>query len=144
MTVDLPTPPLPLATAMTRVCEPGPKGVSATPSPARSDAAIASRSSAVMASIVTTTSRPPAIVASACFGLGLDTVPQRAGGGGEHDAYGDVGVVDGDVAHHAEVDDAALQLGVLDGLERCEDVDLVHGILLRCMVARSARLSVRR
>src|SRR3712207_7670134 len=46
---------------------------------------------------------------------------QRAAGHGQRDQHRHLSAVDGDVLHHAEVDDARVELGVLDGTERVED-----------------------
>ena len=57
----------------------------------------------------------------------LDLVAERAAGDGEGDADGGHSPVDGHALDHAEVDDAAVQLGVLDGAERLDDVGFGGG-----------------
>ena len=52
-----------------------------------------------------------------------DLPAQRAGGGGERHLHRDVAVgVDGDVAHHAEVDDRGVELGIEHAREHAADV----------------------
>ncbi len=63
-------------------------------------------------------------------GLGdaaLDLVAQRAAGDGEGDEHLYVGVFDGHLADHVEVDDAAVQLGILDRAEGFDDSGLGEG-----------------
>jgi hypothetical protein len=52
--------------------------------------------------------------------LVLEARPQRAPGDGERDRDRDVRPLQGDVAHHAELDDVAFQLRVDDALERLQ------------------------
>jgi len=65
------------------------------------------------------------------FGLGADLVPQWAAGGREHDRRTDALVIEDDVSHHAEVDDVALELRVLNGGESPSDVFMGHVCLRR-------------
>ena len=141
MTVLLPTPPLPLATAMVRVREPGPKSDWMSWSRWRRRPASASRSSHDMASSLTSTVRPPAIAASACSAsariwlrrgqpavVSTIVAPMRVSSSD-------------DVADHAEVDDVALQFGVLDARESAQHVFVGHACLrgrigLWCVPAR--------
>ena len=51
-----------------------------------------------------------------------DLGPQGAAGDREGHRHPDVPAVDGDAAHHVEVDDAAVQLGVFDGAEGLDDL----------------------
>ncbi len=51
-----------------------------------------------------------------------DLRPQGAAGDRQRDEHGDRAAVDGDVADHVEVDDAAVQFGVLDGPQGLEDL----------------------
>ena len=52
----------------------------------------------------------------------VDLVAQRAAGDGERDLHRDVAVDDRDVADHAEIDDAAVQLGILDRPQGLDDL----------------------
>ena len=51
-----------------------------------------------------------------------DLGPQRAAGDGQGDRDRDLVAVDRDAPHHVEVDDRAVQLGVLDRAQGFEDV----------------------
>ena len=55
---------------------------------------------------------------------GLDLVAERTTGHGERDAHGHDGTVDGHAPDHAEVDDAAVELGVLDRTQGFDDIVL--------------------
>ena len=74
--------------------------------------------------------------AEAALDVAFDLAAEGAGGDGEGDLHADQPLfVDGDVAHHAEVDDAGVQLGVDDGLEHAPDLFgsravRIHGAIL--------------
>jgi hypothetical protein len=53
-----------------------------------------------------------------------DLGPQRAAGHGEGHEHADGAAPDLDALHHAEVDDGHVQLGVLDGAKRLDDLRL--------------------
>ena len=136
VTDDLPTPPFPLATARIRVVS----GiwVSGARSAAclRARAIRAARSAAVMALVRISTPVTPGRLRRRLVDVAFDLTPQGAGGDGEGDLDADDPVlVDGDVAHHPELDDAGVQLGVDDGLEHAPDLFMsravrVHGAIL--------------
>ena len=149
VTVLLPTPPLPLATAMVRVRDPGPKSDWTSWSRWRRRPASASRSSHDMASSLTSTVRPAGDRCQRLLGVGAYLVPQRAAGGREHDGRADARIVEDDVADHAEVDDVALELRVFDARERAQHVFVGHACLrgrigLSCVPARRAAQSAGR
>ena len=136
MTDDLPTPPLPDEISKHRVRDSGSANGIALPSAcpcAGCDPAVAaaspwsrSRSSARSSSVMTVKSRDtdetPSSGTDGAFDAVRDLVAQRAAGHRERDQHGHAAVVDRDVAHHAEIDDRAMQLGVLDGPQRLEDL----------------------
>ena len=82
-----------------------------------------------MASSLTSTRASAGDRGQRLLGLGTDLVAQRAAGHGQDDGRADALVVHDDVAHHAQLDDAALQLGVLDRREGSFDVVVSHGLL---------------
>ena len=57
----------------------------------------------------------------------LDLVAQRATGDGEGDLHRHRRALDVHPLHHAEVNDAAVQLGIFDGAQRVDDGALGHG-----------------
>src|SRR6188474_3154245 len=101
---DLPTPPLPLATAITRV----------------------ERSSLIPFVRSVTDPRRREVRAERSSGVmtpnSSDTRSTPATGDGERDSDGDSAAVDTHVAHHVELDHVALQLRVDDLLECLEDL----------------------
>ncbi len=60
----------------------------------------------------------------------LDLVAQRAPGHGQGDLHADPRLGDRDRAHHPEVDDAAMELGILHGAQGVDDLGFGdwHGI----------------
>ncbi|MEZ5134898.1 MAG: hypothetical protein R2699_07560 [Acidimicrobiales bacterium] len=60
-------------------------------------------------------------------GVALDLCPQRASGGGEGDRHVDVVAVDDDVLGHAELHDVGAELGVDDAAEQLAHVVRRHG-----------------
>ena len=131
VTDDLPTPPLPDATARTRVRESvnglirgagltGPRTASTTCSGLAGATPLSSRPAAMISSSVmsrrsTSTRSMPGDLAD-----GLDDPPARARPGrrrpgrGGRDRHDRGAPVDGDALHHAQLDDRAAQLGLLD------------------------------
>ena len=90
MTVLLPTPPLPLAMAMVRVCEPGPK------SDLRRAGRAGARRAGERVALVARHGVELHLDGAAAgdrrerlLGVGADLVAQRAAGGGEHDGRAD-------------------------------------------------------
>ena len=65
--------------------------------------------------------KPIVVTGAMLVDLLLEGVPQRAAGDRQDDRERDDAVLDLDVAHHVELGDRALQLGVDDLLERGED-----------------------
>ena len=57
----------------------------------------------------------------------LDLVAQRAAGHGERDRDPHLRAVDGDAPHHFQVDDAPVELGILDGAKGLEDLRFGDG-----------------
>ena len=53
-----------------------------------------------------------------------DLGPQRAAGDGQRDRDADAIAVDRDAPHHVEIDDRLVDLGVLDGPQRVENLGL--------------------
>ena len=111
MTLDLPTPPLPLAMPITVVALPSwnGDGRSCAPRPARRPR----RSSSLITSMVTWTVSTPGQRREGLGHAPLDLGLQRAAGHGEPDGHDDPAVADLDVAHHPEVNDRAVQLRVV-------------------------------
>ncbi len=79
-----------------------------------------------MASITTSTRAPAGDGRERLLGLGLDTTLQRTGRRGQHEAHRQPVVGDLDVADHAQIDDAASQLGVLHCGKGGKDIIVVH------------------
>ena len=136
MTDDLPTPPLPEAISSTRVRLDGSAKGIARPSawpwacwlPAV-DGRVAVQLLAELGALVVGHHREvelgPLDAGEGGDRRGdpvLDLVAQRAARDGEGDADRHVTAVDGDAPDHAEVDDAAVQLGIFDGAQRVDDV----------------------
>ena len=126
MTVDLPTPPFPLAMAMVRVFEPGPNRLWTIWLRPLSLSVSASRSSHDMASSLISTVRPSAIAASACSASARIWLRSGQPAVVSTMVAPMLVVVDDDVADHVEVDHAAAQLRVLDGGQRPPDVFVGH------------------
>ena len=118
--LDLPTPPLPEAMPMTVVRLPASKGEGRSSPPVR-PARRARRSSSVMVSRVTCTTSTPGHAAEGVGDPALDLGLQGAAGDRQADRDGDVPAADLDLADHAEVDDAAVQLGVVDRPQQLDD-----------------------
>ena len=117
---DLPTPPLPDATAITRVV-----AGSCTPfgsAPPRSLVVSAARSSGVITSKCRRDRGDARQRPDVTGDLLLEARAQRAAGDGERDRDGDVGAVDLDLADHVELGDRLPQLRVDDERERSEDL----------------------
>ena len=120
MTEDLPTPPLPDATAYTRVSEPArANGISRSAMPPRSCwLAARARCSSLITPRVTVTPVTPGDRGQRRGGVLGEGVLQRAARDGEQDGHGDVaGVVDRDALDHAELGDGLADLGVDDRRE---------------------------
>ena len=121
LTDDLPTPPLPEATASTLVVG----GMSVAT--ARSWAL--SRALAMSADRSRRVHHPGADLdpldagedPDLAFDVGSELIAERAGGDGEGDLHAHDAAVHADVAHHAELDDVGAELGVDDAGERGPD-----------------------
>ena len=145
---DLPTPPLPLATAITRQSA----GSRITPSrsgaPPRSFCVSACRSSGVITSKESSTPRDPGDAGERLLDLLLERVAERAAGDGEDDRERDDAVVQLEVAHHVELGDRPPQLRVDHLLECLEDLVAINlhaaSVASRCpaQVARPRREAV--
>ena len=136
VTDDLPTPPLPDAMSSTRVCarrvgegDLAALGVAvgrlaarggATGRPAASPARAARCSSVITPKERSTDATP--MLGERAGDAALDLVAERAPGDGEGDLEGDRVAVDAHVADHVEVDDRAVELGILDGSKGGDDV----------------------
>ena len=123
VTDDLPTPPLPEATAMTRVVA-GTAVSGAAPSTFQRALAMAV---GLLVGVISVQSSFTPVTPGERLDPGqdvlLDLGPQRATRGGEGDGDRDDAVVGhGDRLGHAEVDDVAAQLGVDDAAEQADDV----------------------
>ena len=145
VTDDLPTPPLPDATAYTRVSEPArAKGTSRSATPPRSLVFSSPRCSSLMTPSVTVTPVTPSTRGEGRGGVLGEGVLERAGRDGEQDRDGDVaGLVGGDALDHAELGDRLADLGVDDRLERSVQgvgADLGHGPSLGRRWCRSRRV----
>ena len=121
VSVDFPTPPLPDATAMTRVA-----GESEIVRSALVPASQARHERGLLLGRHDVEAEPHARdarnLADEARDLLLERVAQRAAGDGERDRHRDRAVVlDEDVAHHVELGHRALELGVDDVLERLQD-----------------------
>ena len=137
VTLDLPTPPLPDEMSSGRVFEPvSAKGIrrpsawpcacavpALAPGSPCSRIRSASRSSSVITVKSRFTLRTPGKGRHCAADPVLDLVAQRAPGDrqGDEDAYVAVGA-DVDVADHAEVDDGAAELGILDRTQGLDDL----------------------
>ena len=120
VTDDLPTPPLPLATAYTRVSEDGwANGISGSGRPPRSCVCSARRCSSLITSSSTRTADTPGTLADRRGDVPGDGVPQRAARDGQPDLdeHRPVGR-DVDVLDHAELGDRPVDLRVLHAVER--------------------------
>ena len=119
---DLPTPPLPLAIASTRVERSMAMPFERSATPPLSFVVSAAFSSGDM------TSKATAVRANAGDGadvprdLLLEARAKRTTGDGERDRHGHVPAVDPDLAHHVQVGDRAPELRVDDLLERLPDL----------------------
>ncbi len=137
---DLPTPPLPLATASTRQSA----GRRITPSrsgaPPRSFCVSACRSSGVITSKESSTPVTPGDAGQRLLDLLLERVAQRAAGDGEDDRERDDAVVQLEVAHHVELGDRTPELRVDHLLERLQNlvaIDLhAASVAPRCRLRR--------
>ena len=114
LTVLLPTPPLPDATAITFL------------TPGQDLLGRARRGAADRGAPVDREARDAHRVERAAD-LGLDLVLERAGRRGELDRERHVGAVDDDVPDHVPGDEVAAELGLLDGSEGIEDGGLGDG-----------------
>ena len=114
MTEDLPTPPLPEATARTRASGGTAVGGASSRAFQRARAMTAAFSAASIWPTVTSTPLTPGRAASRPRTSRLDLGPQRAAGHGQGhlDAHRAVRAVTLTDAHHPEVDDVVAQLGV--------------------------------
>ena len=108
--VDLPTPPLPEPTAITFLM-PGMSPVSVIPLP---------RTSALMVICHGPVAGQPALERGAHVALDLGL--ERAGGRRQVDRQGHGAVADLDVLDHAQVDQVATEVGVLDPLQGVEHI----------------------
>ena len=102
--VDLPTPPLPEPTAITFLM-PGMSPFSVIPLP---------RTSAVI--VIWKVQSPASRLWQGGADVALDLGLERAGGGGQVDRQRHRAVADPDVLDHAQVDEVAAEVGVLDPL----------------------------
>ena len=119
--VDLPTPPLPLATAITRVSRSSWMPFVRSVTEPRSRAVSALRSSGVITPNSSETRSHAVDRRERLRDLLLEARAQRAAGDRERDPDGHVAAFDADVADHVELDDVALQLRVDHLLERLQD-----------------------
>ena len=123
MTDDLPTPPLPLATARTRVVDGHLGGRRVL---ARVPTGALHRRRLLLRGHLAVLDRDRGDAGQAAdlrLDVVLDLGAQRAAGGGERDADRDGAVgLDLDVVDHAELDDVGVQLGVDDAREHAADV----------------------
>ena len=124
--LDLPTPPLPDATPMTVVRLPAWNGEGRS-SPVMSPWRRRLRSSSVMASIVTWIVATPGSGASGLGHAPLDLRLERAAGHREADRDQHAAAADVHVAHHPEVDDAAVQLRVVHVAQDAQHLVAVRG-----------------
>ena len=138
MTLDLPTPPLPDEMSSGRVLEPGWANGIARPSawpwawPAIRRVAPASpcsvlRRSSRSSSVITVNSRSteltPSSVGDGAGDAVGDLVAQRTAGDGErHEDLGGAVAVELGLPEHAEIDDRAVQFGVLDRPQRFDEL----------------------
>ena len=117
MTDDLPTPPLPLPTAMHARGggDLGRAAPAATRAAGRAASPPTARSWVISPYSTVDRRRRPGGRATFDWTSLRDLAAQRAAGGGERDLHRDVAVgVDRDVVDHAEVDDRGVELGVED------------------------------
>ena len=112
VSVDLPTPPLPEATAITRVVGSSWIALSDSGRPPRSFEVSAARSSGLMTSNSSRTAVDALDGADLTRDLLLERVPERAAGDGERDRDRDVAAGDRDLADHVELGDRLAQLGI--------------------------------
>ena len=126
---DLPTPPLPLATAITRVARSSEIPFVRSVTPPRSFVESAAFSSGDITSKSSATRVDAGNGADLALHLVLEARAERAAGDGERDRDRDVAAVDRDLAHHVELGHGLAQLGVDDPAERLEDLSRVgsHG-----------------
>ena len=120
VSVDLPTPPLPEATAITRVRGSSWIERSLSGRPPRSFVVSAERSSGVITSNSSRTDVDALDRADLARDLLLERVAQRAPGHGQRDRHGHVAAVDVERAHHVELGDGLAQLRVDHPGERFE------------------------
>ena len=120
--VDLPTPPLPLATAITRVERSSWIPFVRSVTEPRSRAVRVPRSSGVITPNSSETRSHALDRSQRLRDLLLEARAQRATGDRERDPDGHVAALDAHVAHHVELDHVALQLGVDHLLECLQDL----------------------
>ena len=142
MTDDLPTPPLPDATAITWVSESGrANGISLAGCPPRKVCWSSWRCSSLITSSVTSTDADALDRRHRVGDVAGQGVLHRAAGHGQQHGDADPAVVtDRDVVDHADLGDRSPDLGVVDGGER--SVDALerrggHASRLRVLAARS-------
>ena len=123
VTDDLPTPPLPLATASTRVVDDTSVGAACSRALKRARCMAADFCSLVISPYSTFTEVTPGRPRTFDSTSWRICDPQRTPGGGERHLHHDVAVgADPDVVDHAQVDDRGVQLGVDDPGQHAPDV----------------------
>ena len=121
---DLPTPPLPLATAITRVR--GSSAIDFSGLPPRSFVVSTAFSSGLITSNRSSTRSTFGERADVLRDLVLEGAAQRTAGDGERDRDRDGIAVDQDVANHVELGDRLPQLRIDHALERAQDLVAVR------------------
>ena len=142
VTVDLPTPPLPLVTAMTRVSESAVNGFVAARFPPRRRSVSAPRCSSVITPTSTCTFRMPGTPAAASatsrsmrLAIGQPAIVEQNADGGE-------AVLDQHLADHLELAERTAQLGVGDRADRIADgVD--HAVRIQAWAGTPAAVATR-
>ena len=120
VTDDLPTPPLPLATARTRVVDGTSVGAACSRALNRARCIAADFCSCGHLAVLDLHRAHAGQAADLRLDVLRDLRPQRAAGGGERDVDHDVAVrAHPDVVDHAQVDDGGVQLGVDDARRAC-------------------------
>ncbi len=123
VTDDLPTPPLPLATASTRVVDGTSVGPACSRALKRARCIAADFCSWVISPYSTATAVTPGQAADLRLDVLADLHPQRASGRGQRDLHHDRAVgTDADVVDHPEIDDRGVQFGVDDPGQHAADV----------------------
>ena len=130
--VDLPTPPLPEPTAITFLT-PGMSPFSVIPLP---------RTSAVM--VIWKVQSAPSRLVKAVADVALDLGLERAGGGGQVDGQRHRAVADPDVLDHPQVDQVAVEVGILDPFQGIEHVRLGEGRVVLPNISRYPSIDTER